>query len=156
MNLSPPIANHSSEQDVQRQAFTLIEVMIALGIFFMAVFAILGLMSSTLSNARALQQKTADAGMVAAQLSLSNSITEGVDSGDFGDMYPGFTWTRDSYPAGTNGLYQVDIIVQKPDGKVDSQMSVFFFQPDTQGTRPGGGTAAGRPAGRRGNNPLSR
>jgi general secretion pathway protein I len=140
----------------ESHAFTLVEVMIALGIFFVAVFAILGVMSNALSNARVLQQKTVDAGMVAAELSLTNSITEGLESGDFGDMYPGFTWTRDAYPAGTNGLFQVDIIVQKPNGKVDSTMSVFFFQSSQTQARPGGGTAAGTPAGRRTSNPLSR
>jgi hypothetical protein len=37
-------------------AFTLLEVMIAGALFFMAVFAILGLVATTLRNARALQQ----------------------------------------------------------------------------------------------------
>ena len=115
-----------------KRAFTLIEVMIAMGIFFIAIFAILGVMSNCLRNARALQQKTVDAGMVAAEMSLTNAIEEGLDSGDFGDMYPGFTWTRDAYEAGTNGLYQVDIIVQRPTGAVESKMSVFFFRPQSQ------------------------
>src|SRR5208283_4969437 len=37
-------------------AFTLMEVMVAAGIFFMAVFAILALVSNTLRNARGLRQ----------------------------------------------------------------------------------------------------
>ena len=61
----------------RRAAFTLIEVMIALGIFFMAVFTILGLISTLLRSARTIQQmKNVDAGMVAAQLSLTNILTE--------------------------------------------------------------------------------
>jgi len=47
-------------------AFTLLEVMIACGIFFIAMFAILGLVSNCLRNARALRHIEVDAGMVAA------------------------------------------------------------------------------------------
>jgi len=121
-----------ANQSRNRRAFTLVEVMIAMGIFFIAIFAILGVMSNCLRNARALQRKTVDAGMVAAEMSLTNAIEEGLESGDFGDMYPGFTWTRDAYEAGTNGLYQVDIIVQRPIGDVESKMSVYFFRPQSQ------------------------
>ena len=48
------------------RAFSLIEVMIAMFLFFMAVFTILALVSNTLRNARALQQPPIDAGMAAA------------------------------------------------------------------------------------------
>lgn len=116
------------------RAFSLVEVMIALAIFFMAVFAILGLISSVLRNARLLQNKKAvDAGMVAAQqLCLTNKLVEEVQSGDFGDMYPDYTWTMDTYEAATNGLFQVDIIVQRgSSGAVQSKMSVLRFAPDS-------------------------
>lgn len=123
-------------------AFTLMEVMIALVIFFMAVFAILGLLSTVLRNARLLQnKKSVDAGMVAAQqLCLTNKLTEEVQSGDFGDMYPDYTWTMDTYEAATNGLFQVDIIVQRgSSGAVESKMSVLRFAPDSaRGSLSGG------------------
>lgn len=133
--------------------------MVALGIFFMAVFAILGVMSTALRNARALQQIPVDAGMVAAEMSLTNAITEGLESGDFGDMYPGYKWTRDAYEVGTNGLFQVDIIVQKPTGTLESQMSIFLYRPQSQpsaaGSSPFGGGAFGGGSRSR-NSPLSR
>jgi len=97
-------------------AFTLVEVMIALLIFFMAVFTILGLLSNSLRNARALQRKQVDAGMVAAQISLTNRLSEEFVSGDFEDMYPDYEWSRDTYEAATNGLFQVDMIVQRRSG----------------------------------------
>ena len=70
------------------QAFSLIEVMVALAIFFMAVFAILGLISQLLRNARAFQNKKgADAGMVHAYWSsITNRVTEGTESGEFNDL----------------------------------------------------------------------
>jgi len=113
-------------------AFTLIEVMIALGIFFMAMFAILGLVSNALRNARALQRKTVDCGMVAAQLSLTNKLTEGLETGDFGDLYPDYDWTRDIYEVETNGLFQVDMIVQRHSGGVvESKMSILLYRPES-------------------------
>jgi len=113
-------------------AFSLVEVMIALAIFFMAIFTILGLMSTLLRNARVLQNKKGvDAGLVAAQLCLTNKLTEEVESGDFGDMYPDYTWTRDTYEVATNGLFQVDMIVQRGSGSgpVESKMSILLFRP---------------------------
>jgi hypothetical protein len=124
-----------------KTAFTLVEVMVALGIFFMAMFTILGLISNSLRNARALQRRTVDAGMVAAELSLTNKLTEGLETGDFGDLYPEFEWTRDIYEAGTNGLFQVDMIVQRrAGGAVESKMSILLFRPES----PQGSLSRGR------------
>jgi len=81
------------------RAFTLLEVMIACGIFFMATFAILGLVSNTLRNARRLQRIEVDAGMAAAQvyqIMRTNRQAEVSLSGDFGDSYPDYSWTADS------------------------------------------------------------
>src|SRR5712691_7651775 len=88
---SPPVEPNPLKQML---AFTLLEVMIALGIFFMAMFTILALVSNTLRNARSLQETEVDPGMLAAQLSLTNRITEGSESGDFGDVYRDYTWDR--------------------------------------------------------------
>jgi hypothetical protein len=48
-------------------------------------------------------------------------------------MYPDYSWDSDSYEVGTNGLWQVDIIVrrrglQKP---VDV-MSIWLYRPESQ------------------------
>jgi Tfp pilus assembly protein PilV len=117
-----------------RAAFSLLEVMIACGIFFMAVFAILAMVSGVLRNARSLRRIPLDAGMVAAQISLTNKLYEGSQSGDFGNMYQDYSWEADTYepPGATNGLFQVDIIVrcrgiQKP---VDV-MSIWLYRPES-------------------------
>src|SRR5262245_56476351 len=73
------------------RAFSLLEVMIACGIFFMCVFAILALVSNTLRGARSLRRIDVDAGMVSAQLFKTNRIIEGVESGDFGNAYPDYS-----------------------------------------------------------------
>jgi len=138
----PP--HHRQPRTERRFAFTLLEVMIALGIFFMAMFAILGLVSTTLRNARALQETEVDAGSLAAQLTLTNKMYEGTYNGDFGDAYPGYSWDRyDTYI--TNGLWQSDFVVHHRVGRrdVDTTMSIFVFSPDSQpmgsGSQPMGG-----------------
>ena len=114
-------------------AFTLVEVMVALAIFFMAVFVILGLMSTLLRNARLLQNKKGvDAGLVAAQqLSLTNKLYEETASGDLDDICPGYSWMTDTHEVSTNGLFQVDITVERTGGGVESQMSILRFAPES-------------------------
>lgn len=123
----------------QHAAFTLIEVMIALMIFFAAVFTILGVVSNALRNARVLQRKTVDAGLVAAQsffiTSTTNKVYEGIETGDFDKDYPDYEWTTDTYEYATNGLYQVDIVVQqKSGGQVISKTAIFVFNGNSPGS----------------------
>lgn len=121
-----------------RIGFTLIEVMIALMIFFMAVFTILGVVSTSLRNARALQGKTVDSGTVAAQkffeITYTNKVTEGGDDGNFGDVYRDYSWTTDTYEVGSNGLYQCDIAVLRRGGGFDSKLAILVFNPNAPGT----------------------
>src|SRR5437762_11918375 len=101
------VIRHSS------RAFTLLEVMIACGIFFIAVFAILALVSNTLRNARILRHVEVDAGMAAAELFKTNVVFEGSETGDFGDAYPEYSWERFYTPAESNGLWQVDLKIMR-------------------------------------------
>jgi type II secretory pathway pseudopilin PulG len=119
-------------------AFTLMEVMIACGIFFMATFAILGLVSNTLRNARGIQRIQVDAGMAAAQayqIIKTNRQAELSLSGDFGDSFRDYSWEAESTQFDTNGLLLVNIVVtrrglQKP---VDT-MTMLVFDPDAKST----------------------
>jgi Tfp pilus assembly protein PilV len=130
-----------------RRAFSLIEVMVALAIFFMAVFAILGLISQLMTNARAFQhKKAADAGMVHAYWSsITNRVTEGLESGefselaDFQDQYRDYSWEKDTQFYATNGLWQVDYrVINRHSGKVESSVRTFFYDPNTQSGAFGG------------------
>ena len=114
-------------------AFSLLEVMVAAGIFFMAIFAILAMVSSVLRNARTLRRVELDAGMVAAQICKTNRLFEGSETGDFGNLYPDFSWETETYEVETNGLWQVDIVVRRRglSQPVDS-MSVYVFSPESQ------------------------
>lgn len=119
-------------------AFTLLEVMIAMAIFFMAIFAILELTTRSLRAARGLEDSLVDAGSLAAAYSKTNMVEEGVISGDFGDEHPGFQWAQYTEMITTNGLYLVDFQIYRPDGTEDSSMSILLFRPDAanQQSRP--------------------
>ena len=115
-------------------AFTLLEVMIACGIFFMCIFAVLMLVSNSLRNARILRQMDVDAGSVAAQLVKTNRLTEGITSGDLDDVgYPDYSYEADAEEARTNGLWQVDIQVRRR-GRSEpvDRMSIWVYSPETK------------------------
>ena len=114
------------------RAFSLLEVMIAIGIFFMSTFVILSLVSSSLQNARRLQRPMVDAAMIASELSLTNQLVEVRQSGDFGKMYPGYSWTADINEVQSNKLFQVDYVVRNDANRqVVQTMSVLFFRPQS-------------------------
>ncbi len=153
MNLKPRACNQNTGAKNRRRkgqgawsgcawerAFTLLEVMIACGIFFIAVFAILALVSNTLRNAQRLRRVEVDAGMIAAQLFKTNRLYEGRESGNFGDVFPDYTWeteTDEAFPF-TNGLWQVDIKVWKR-GRQDpfDSMTVWVYSPESRSSQFG-------------------
>ena len=98
------------------QACTLLEVLIAMGLFFLAVFAILDVTNQALRAARSLQINVPDASAFAAELYLTNRLEEGRTPLSFEDvyeanLYPGFSCEQDVREVGTNGLFQVDFII---------------------------------------------
>lgn len=135
--------NAKAHNCAERRAFSLMEVMIAIGLFFMCIFVILTLVSSSLANARRLQRPMVDAAMIASELSLTNQLVETRESGDFGKMYPGYTWTADINEILTNRLFQVDYVVQSSDTReVIQKMSVLFFRPQSPAGSLDGATVA--------------
>jgi hypothetical protein len=118
------------------RAFSLIEVMIACGIFFMATFAILALVSTTLRNARALQRGDVDAGMAAAQIYQTlktNRLAELSGSGNFGEAYPDYSYEFASQQYQSNGLLQVDIIVNRRGlRKPVDALTIWVYNPDAK------------------------
>jgi type II secretory pathway pseudopilin PulG len=112
-------------------AFTLIEVMLAITIFFMAMFAILGVLASGVRAASLLRNNGPTAGMVAAQLSATNKLEEGSESGTFHDIpiYEGYRWVSNSREVATNGLFQIDVVVVDPNGTQSSILSVLLYRP---------------------------
>jgi hypothetical protein len=134
---TPHLSRHSPGMTRHPLGFTLIEVMVACGIFFMATFAILALVSQTLRNARALQRMDVDAGMAAAQvfqMLKTNKEDEGSISGDFGDQYRDYSWEAVWEPYQTNGLLQVGVVVNRRGARQPVDILTFYvFDPNAQG-----------------------
>lgn len=127
-------------------AFTLLETIVACAIFFMVAFAILELVTRSLVAAKSLQQREPDPGIILAALSLTNVFEEGSVSGDYEDiapgMYPGYRWDAFMEEVGSNGLYQVSVIIynqKKP--RNPTTICTQFFRP---GSKPGA-ASKGRP-----------
>jgi hypothetical protein len=116
-----------------RAAFTLLEVMIAMSIFFIAIFTILDLVSSNIRSVQRLQKGQVDASMLIADLYQTNKLEEGIDNGDFGDIYPGYRWTREITQVLTNGMFQVEYLVNGPHGtQMDSHLTVLLWRPESK------------------------
>lgn len=135
---------------LRQSGFTLMEVMIAMSIFFISIFAILELTSRSLNMARGLQHTHADPAILAAEITLETELEEGSESGDFGDMYPNASWERLVTPVEIDGepigLYQVDFLVTELVGRkrVQSQLSILLYRPQSgTGTGIGGGSLNG-------------
>ena len=136
---------------VPSSAFSLLEVIIACAIFFVVAFAILQLVTTSIVAVKALQQREPDAGMLAAALSLTNQLEEGVESGDFEEMcpgvYPGYRWMRDVNEVSSNGLFQVDFVVyrdMKKKGPAELKTSILMFRPGSKPGRGFSGATGGR------------
>jgi len=124
---------------VREDAFTILEVMIALAIFFMCVFAILGLVSRSLSQARSLKPVEIDAMSALAELSLTNRLEEGPIPieiiQDFEAMYPGYTIGGDITEILTNGYFRIDFYVgglTSTKKGAATTMSAELFRPQSQ------------------------
>lgn len=118
-----------------RRAFSLLEVMIAAAMFFLAVFAILGLVSQTLANARRLQRPQVDASAVLAQFASSNQLVEATYTGNLSELlgpaYREYKWTAEITEVATNKLFGVECVVQAGSREVISDMTTVFYRPQS-------------------------
>lgn len=114
-------------------AFSLLEVAVAMGIFFMAIFVILELTNNSLHSAYLLKNNAPDPRSLLGDLMITNSLEEISESGDFGDLYPDYRWerliTRAIESEEVDGLFQVDVRVYLPDTEWSSELTMLLFKP---------------------------
>ena len=143
------------------RAFTLAEVLIAVAIFVVAIFAILQLVGQGLELVRVMQQQRPDMGALAAKTlvelpepdgTLATGLTEPMDE-DFGGngggeftLYPDARWQRDIMSLdATNGLYQATVTVEEQVGggeNTEYQLRFLMFRPDLAELEMGGAQGA--------------
>lgn len=148
MRIQPAISRSRAQA-----AFSLLEVMIAIAIFFVAIFAILDLIGQGVRAAHSLSRVEAGptAGMVAAQqLTMTNKLEEGFDSGDF-EEFPDYTWEMEKQLFFTNGLFQVNIFVYHDKVLSSSLSNIIVYMPDSDlGVGSSGNVGSGGLGGQRG------
>lgn len=136
----------------RRRAFSLLEVMIAIVIFCVSAFAILGLISSSLNNVRRLQRPLVDAGPVLAVYAATNKLVEGTYRGNLGDSellgkaYRDYNWSAEIVEVGSNRLFRVECVIQPVYGhEIISDMTTIFYKPQSPpGSLDGGIGMKGR------------
>lgn len=112
--------------------FTLLEVTLAMALLFSVTFVLLQITSTNLKIAKVLQRTTINASSLAAELTLTNRLEEGSESGDFADLYPDHTWNREITMVGTNGLFECRFeVFHARDSNPESQLVVLLFRPDS-------------------------
>jgi hypothetical protein len=117
------------------RAFSLIEVMVATTIFFMAMFSILGVLCAGIHAASILRTSGPTAGMAAGYYFVTNQIQEGTDAGDFSDIagYQGYQWRSSAVEVATNGLFKMEFEVFDPHGNRSSILDVLIYNPTSSG-----------------------
>lgn len=132
-----------------RRAFSLLEVMIASALFFMAVFAVLSLVSTSLNNARRLQRPQVDASPVLAQFASTNILIEDTYTGYLSDLlgenYRDYRWTAEVVEVATNKLFEVRCVVQPTYSReIISDLSTLLYRPQSPpGSLDGGNFVGG-------------
>lgn len=129
----------------RRQAFSLLEVMIAIGILIIGTCAILRLVSSSLDNVRRIQRPLVDASALLSQLSLTNQLSEGIYSGNLSDVlgkaYNNYVWSGEIREVQSNKLFQADFVIQNAGGNkeiVSHTMTLFYRPQSVAGSLDGG------------------
>src|SRR5438045_2717477 len=134
IDMNFPFQKKPLETTGTRSGFTLLEVMIAVGVLFMCLFAVLALLSNSLTSARKLQQRrdidtSSIAGMIYVQLINTNTVNEGPVEINLDEMFPGSRCRADVTEVGSNGLCQVDFDVER-NQKVEAKLNFLIFLPN--------------------------
>jgi len=125
--------------------------MVALAVFFITTFAILGLVSQLLQNARVFQNKKAPhVSLVHGWwTSKTNRVVEGLTTVEFSDISDDLGQLYRDYYAEitaepdldmTNGLWDVSYqVINRRTRQVESKVFTFYWDPNSQSKQLGGG-----------------
>jgi len=140
MKITP--SNKQSRFPAIQEAFSLLEVMIAIAIFFTSVFVILELTSQHLRTARILQTLDVDRTSLPSLLSMTNFLEIGPLPIDvkiaYEDAHPGVTVDGFIDEVATNGLFRVDYSIHwmSENSMRQSRNSILLWRP-SMGARRG-------------------
>jgi type II secretion system protein I len=132
----------------RRQGLSLLEVLVALAVFLLAVVALRSLMS--MGGDRALDVDRTNLATQLCQSKLNEVLVgsiplTGASSGGPVDEYPGWEWSMDAQPGAVTGLYTVTIRVgrKRSDGNlVAASLSQMVMDPALKGNNGAYATTA--------------
>ena len=122
--------------------FTLFEVLAALAILGVAVFVLLDAHHSALKLHQSMDEELAFRQLVETVIGRAElEVRAGhlTDSGDFGTRYPGYTWSYEAVPSGSDEvvlLYEITATVSGPEEQ--RQMKFFVFDTGVGSTTDSG------------------
>lgn len=105
----------------RRRGFTLIEMIVATVLLALGVVAALGCIASA-TRATSVAGEYTTAALLAqqrfAELQVQpDEVASGQQQGEFGELYPGYTWSQSSEPTGIEGVYRVSLVVEWQTGQ---------------------------------------
>jgi len=121
----------------RQSGFTLIEMVVAVSVFVVAVFAILQLVATNLNVVKSISEQNrkpdisdlAMQTMVDAQMGILEEGLEDVLDEEFEQMFPDWRWARDVFLVGTNGLYRVRIYLEHTEEDTLKTLNMLVYQP---------------------------
>jgi general secretion pathway protein I len=131
-----------SRRNLETSAFTLLEVMVAIAIIAIALTAVFGSQSQSLSLASEAKFSTTAAFLAQSKMAEIEAESERLtsDSGDFGEDFPGYRWeqtvndvTFDEPEGVSDHLEQIDLTVSwEEHDQYDYRLRLYRFVPETK------------------------
>jgi general secretion pathway protein I len=131
-----------SRRNLETSAFTLLEVMVAMAIIAIALTAVFGSQSQSLSLASEAKFSTTAAFLAQSKMAEIEAGSEDLtsDSGDFGEDFPGYRWeqsvddvTFDEPEGVSDHLKQIDLTVSwEEHDQYDYRLRLYRFVPETK------------------------
>jgi len=121
-----------------RNGFSLIEVMVAVLILGIAVVGLTQGFTTALASTKESELQTTAALFAAGQietLRAETGLTDETTEGDCGDDLPLYRWRQTISPAGTDGLHEVDVVVESSrTGQMIYELKTLLFEIPTDST----------------------
>ena len=116
----------------QNAGFSLIEVMIAIVILAVAVVGLTQGFTTALDSSKESELQTTAALFAAGQietLRAQTGLEDETTDGDCGDDLPLYRWRQTISPAGTDGLHEVDVVVENSQtGTMIYELKTLLFE----------------------------
>jgi prepilin-type N-terminal cleavage/methylation domain-containing protein len=114
------------------RGFSLIEVMVAIVILAVAVVGLTQGFTTALASSKDSELQTTAALFAAGQiesLRAAGGLADETTEGDCGDDLPRYRWRQTISPAGTDGLHEVDVVVENSQtGAMLYELKTLLFE----------------------------